>query len=197
MGIYVPAEIKELEDGSFHGSFPFDSSFEVTGTRSRVVRKIYGSAAGYIQNTKCPNFLELMREHRKKGYCYFKVDLFSGFEHFFFGLVSLVLGVFLFSTLISAAGFIYLHLSDLGAQTMGEAANAQFVELTLNVSLAEAIVFILLWNVFWTVYYPKCMQLYGSVLLLSENVRTLHLSMVTRICNLFQAKPYWYTGEES
>jgi len=198
MGIYVPVNIEALEDGSFRGSFPFDSNFEVQGSRSRVVSKMYRASAGYIQNSKSPQFLELLEKHRKPGLSFIKVDLFSAYEHFLFGLISLVLGVILFTFGFSFIGYIGLYFTKLGGTPMDAAQiQKEFLEMVRVSGWATLFFFIVLWNIFWTLFYPKIMEIYASVILGNAGVRSLHLSAVSRTLNLFQRKPYWYEPEES
>lgn len=197
MGIYVPIHLEKQENGTFKGSFAFDRDYEVIGSRAGVVKKLYRAAAGYIQNSKCPRFLEMIKSHRREGLDYIKVDLFSGYEHFLFGTIALALGVVFFTVLFGTLGYVGLMVSDMGNKPLGTPdIQDQFLYMVRVSGWATLIFFMILWNIFWTLFYPKLMQVYGSVILLSSGIRSLHLSFISGVANLLQSKPYWYEEED-
>jgi len=193
MGIYVPVRIQSRDDGSIHGTFPFDSSFEISGSRKKVVHKMYKAAAGYIQNTKCPRFVEMLKEYRQEGLDYLKVDLFSRYEHFLFGLISLAFGVLIFTIFYTFIGYVGLYFTKLGSTPLNSPEiQKEFLEMFRISGWAVLFLFIFLWNIYWTLFYPKMMEVYSAVILLNEGVRSLHLSVISGAVNLLQSKPYWY-----
>ena len=72
----------------------------------------------------------------------------------------------------------------------------QFLYMVRVSGWASLIFFMILWNIFWTLIYPKIMEIYGKLLMLSEGIRSLHLSFVSGVVNLLQPKPYWYEEGE-
>ena len=197
MGIYVPIRLKKQENGTYTGSFAFDEEYEVSGSRSGVVKKLNRAATGFIQNSKCPRFLEMIKTHQREGLDYIKVDLFSGYEHFLFGTIALAIGVVFFTLIFVTLGYVGLLSSEMGNQPLGTPEiQDQFLYMVRVSGWASLIFFMILWNIFWTLIYPKIMEIYGKLLMLSEGIRSLHLSFVSGVVNLLQPKPYWYEEGE-
>jgi len=196
VGNYIPILLEEAGGGKFKGSFPFDATFEVEGSRTQVVHRLYKAAAGCLQTKKCPRFLQETKDYRDSAYSYLKEDLFSAGEHLLLGFIAMVAGIIAFAIGFSALSYLWFYFSSVSSTPVTHEVYAA-LELTVrDLGWQKTLVFILLWNVFYVKIYPVFMRVYGSVLLLNSTLRTTHLIFITSLCTLFQSKPYDYPGGE-
>jgi hypothetical protein len=192
MGIYIPIQIQDREDGSYEGSFPFDRSYHVDGTRAQVIEKLYKAASGYLQNTKNREFLESLNPYHEGDYDFIKVDLFSRSEHFFFSTIAFLAALFGFALIFTIGTWCVLSIVPAWNIPADAKAFAGFDKTVITLGVFKIIIFMFFWNLFYYKVYPGLINLYGTLLLLQSGVRVFHLSLVSSICNLFQSKPYRY-----
>jgi hypothetical protein len=197
VGIYVPILLEGNKSGKFKGSFPFDPSYEVEGSRAQVIQKLYQAAAGYLQTQKCPHFLAQIKDYHNPSYSYLKLDLFSRSEHFFLGFLSMVAGIMSFALVFSFLSYLWFYFSAVSATPITPEVYETLEQAVRDLGWQKSLLFILFWNIFYIKVYPIFLRIYGSVLLLNSTLRTAHLIFITRLCTLFQSKPYSFQGDES
>ncbi len=188
MGIYVPIELEDKGGGDVKGRFPFKDSFEVEGSRKKVVKSLYKEASIYLHNSKDRKFLESLNPYREGDYSYIKLDLFSRAEHFFFCTLFLILGVLIFTVGFNIFSWVVLQASPGGAKPLTEDLLKTFQASIVFWSSMKGFIFILLWSFFYYKIYPGLMNLYGNVLLEFDDLKNLHLSVISSLCHLLSAK---------
>lgn len=191
----VPVKIESQDGKIFEGSFAFDRSYKVKGSRQSVVAKLHRAAAGLVQNAKDPLLLELFNDTEDDNYDWIKVDLFSRSEHFFFCCFFMGVGIILFTVFYNILAWSWFTFM---APQMGEITKNSFEAFGSQVMLMgviKGVTFLILWNIFYRKIYPLLMEIYGSIILLGEGMRKFHLFIISFPLNILQRKPYRYPRE--
>jgi hypothetical protein len=188
VGIYVPIFLEEKDGGSVLGRFPFKASYEVSGSKKKVIKTLYKEASKYLHNSKDRQFLESLNPYREGMVSYIKLDLFSRAEHFFFSTIFLILAVLIFSFFFNILAWGILQISAGGLQPLLPELQEKFQADIMFWGPMKGLIFILVWNFFYYKIYPGMMSLYGNVLLEFSDLRELHLRVISSPCHLFSSK---------
>lgn len=176
MEFFVPVHIREEFKGKYYGKIPCVPDYKVEGdSKSQVAEKMYKDISYTIQKTKDPRiFRTFLKDKDNIHFDLIKIDFFSRAEHFLFTLLLFLSSAFVFlviSTLLGYLGYLYLPV---GSRPFNS-DNAEFIASQyIWFHYAQAVVYVILFNVIYTYSYPGWLSKLAQVILESPTFRKFY-----------------------
>jgi len=170
MKLFAPIQIQESKDGGYAGGSPILPAGDYQGTsRMEVAEQLYSSLCRTIQSSKSRELVNTIEEHEaKEEFDYIQVDFFSRREHFLLCFLWFILILALFTGLYTLGSFIYYQFHTHGLSAIeGDVLEILKQEL-LMVSYAKAVFFLIFWNLFYYLVYPKFLCFWAQVIFESD-----------------------------
>ena len=163
----APIQINQVDETNFTGTSPLLPDVSFSGSsRMKVATKLHHSISSTLQSSKSAKLVKMIHDHQEKdGFDYVQVDFFATREHFVLCFLWFLVILTLFTVFYTVASFGYYSFHPQGLNSIeGDILKTLEHELLL-VSFAKAVIFLIVWNIFYYQIYPAFLVFWSSILI--------------------------------
>ena len=176
MEFFVPIYIQEEFKGKYHGRVPCVPDHRVAGnSRNQVAVSLYTDISHTIQNTKDPRiFRTFLKKPGEGNYDYVKIDFFSRSEHILFSTILFLVTATLFLIVSTLVGYAFYLFFPVGERAFSS-DNRDFIATQyIWFHFLQAVLYVALFNVIYTYYYPSMTNFLAQIILDSRSFRIVY-----------------------
>lgn len=176
MEFFVPVYIQEEFKGKYKGKIPCVPDHKVEGdSRNQVAVKLYTDISHTIQNTKDPRiFRSFIKKPGEGNYDYIKVDFFTRAEHMLFTTVLFVVTASLFLLFSTLLGYLIYLFLPVGERAFSSDNRDFIANQYVWFHFLQAVLYVVLYNVIYTYYYPAMTNFLAQIILESPSFRKMY-----------------------